>query len=164
MLAYLSLLLQITDVISNEEISGSVKAVFDDLKNVRFTEGTTTGKADRYIADRRTLSASTNEDLDFAGGFTDASGAAVTCAKVKLLVFYNRSTTQSLTVKPATSNGALVGFGAASHTRTIPPGGCEIYYNPAGWTITAGTGDLFNVANGSGASCEYSVFGLGTSA
>lgn len=164
MLVHLAFMLTITDVISSGPLAGNVRAVFDQLRNVRLLEGTTAGKADRYFAGERTLAASANENLDFSGGFTDASGASVLCARVKMLVIHNPSTTQTLTVKPGATNGALLGFGAATYTRTVGPGGCMFLYEPAGWAITAGTGDLFNVANSSGASVDYLVFGVGTSA
>jgi hypothetical protein len=164
MLTLLSLLLVVTDSRDTEIQTGAIKHTFDPFKNLRLTDGFGIGEADRAFSDRRTLAASANEDLDLAGGFTDPFGSSATMAKVKLLVIYNRSTTQSLMVKSAATNGALLGFGATAHSRTISPGSFEVYYNPVGWAITAGTADLINVANGAGASADYDIYGVGTSA
>lgn len=163
MLTFLSFLLKVTDTRSSENQAGSVTHTFDAFKNLRLPDGVSVGQADRAFSDRRTLGISSNEDLDFSGGFTDPYGVGAPMAKVKLFVIYNRSSTQTLTLKSASANGALLGFGATAHTRSIGPGAFEVYYNPVGWAITAGTADLVNVANGSGATCEYDVFGVGTS-
>jgi hypothetical protein len=130
-------------------------------------DGTTSGKANRVLADTRTIAASANEDLDLAGTLEDPIGGPAVFAKVKAIMIKAASgNTNNVVVKPATSNGFLGPFGAAAHTISIPPGGVFLASAPAaGWTVTAGTGDLINVANsGAGTSVSYDLFVLGTSA
>lgn len=144
-----------------ENRTGAMRAIFDVFERVRLLNGTADGEINAEVSDQRTLTASNNEDLDFAGGLADAYGALVTLAKVKFLVIYNESTTQTLTVKSAAANGWATWSKGSTNGIDIGPGGFECFYAPAGFAVTAGTGDKLNVANGSGSSCVYSVYAVG---
>jgi hypothetical protein len=48
--------------------------------------GTGSSQADKVFSDQRTLAASASEDLDLAGGISDALGVTVTFAKVKAIM------------------------------------------------------------------------------
>lgn len=129
--------------------------------------GTTASKADKAFADTRTLAASANEDLDLAGSLLDPFGATLTFVKVKgIYVRAAVGNTNSVILKPASSNGFLGPFGAATHTLTIPPNGYVCLCAPvAGWTVTAGTGDKINLANSAGSTTvTYDIVIIGTSA
>jgi hypothetical protein len=140
-----------------------VKHIWSAFENLRLASGTGTGQADLCFSDQRALGTSSNEDLDFAGGFTSPLGGAVTMAKAKLIVIYNSGTTILKVKKPA-ANG-LVLFDGSTDAIYVNPGGFMVWYDPAGLTVTAGTGDKLNVANTSGAVvAAYSVYALGTSA
>lgn len=129
--------------------------------------GTGSSQADKIFHDTRTLAASANEDLDLAAGINDPFGVALTFAKVKMIVIAAApGNTNNVVIKPAASNGFTGPFGAAAHTQTLPPGGIYVATAPvSGWTVTASTGDLLNIANsGAGSSVTYDVIIVGTSA
>ena len=145
---------------------GSVSANYPGHSNSELSSGTGSNQGDIVFSDRRTLVTASNEDLDLSGSLIDPIGGAAIFAKVKaILVKSIGANTTNLTVKPATVNGFLGPFGAATHTITVPPGGTMALYAPvSGWAVTAGTGDLINVANAAGASASYEIIVVGTSA
>lgn len=129
--------------------------------------GTAASKADLIFSDTRTIAASSNEDLDLAGVLTGPLGTTLTFVKVKAIFVKAASgNTNSVVVKPASSNGFTGPFGASTHTLTIPPGGALLLAAPvSGWAVTAGTGDKINIANSSsGTSVDYDIVVVGTSA
>jgi hypothetical protein len=129
--------------------------------------GTASGLADLIFTDTRTIAASGTEDLDLTGSLTDALGATLTFVKVKAIMIKAASgNTNSVTVKPATTNGFLGPFNAAADKISIPPAGMMMVQAPsAGWAVTAGTGDLITIANSSsGTGVTYDIIIVGTSA
>lgn len=132
----------------------------------QFKPGTGTGQADLAFADRRTLTASSTENLDLAGVLTDSFGATLTFGHVKAIYIKAKTTnTNSVVVGGAASNPFLGPLGGTTPTLTIPPGGFLLLVHPgAGWAVTASTGDLLKIANGSsGSSVQYDVVIVGTS-
>lgn len=139
----------------------------DDLNlsaQEQFTPGTGNNQLDKVFHDVRTLSGGADESLDLAGSLVDSFGAAITFAKIKVLLIRNLSTTQTLTV----GNGAtpfLSWVGAAAHTVTIPPKGMLLLVAPlAGFAVTADTGDILKIANSATNPCDYQIALAGTSA
>lgn len=129
--------------------------------------GTGDSLADQLFTDQRTIAASGTEDLDLAGGLTDAFGATLTFAKIKtIMIKADPGNTNNVTVKPATTNGFLGPFNAAADTLSIPPAGSVLLQAPAsGWVVTADTGDLLTIANSSsGTGVTYDIILVGTSA
>lgn len=145
---------------------GTAKAEFAGHAHDEIASGTGNNQADRVFSDRRTLASAANEDLDLSGSLADPIGGSAVFVKIKAILIKSlQANTTNLTVKPASSNGFTGPFGAATHTLTIPPGGTVALFAPvAGWAVTAGTADLFNVANASGASASYEIVVVGTSA
>lgn len=136
-------------------------------KTFDFTSGTTAGKADLVFSDTRTLAASASENLDLAGGLTSSFGVALTFAKIVAIhIKANDANAADMVVGGAATNAFIGPFGAATHTIAVKPGGALTFVAPqGGWTVTAATGDLFKILNGSGAaSASYSILILGTSA
>ncbi len=130
--------------------------------------GTAANAADLMFHDQRTLAASANEDLDLAGGLTNPlTGAAMTFVELRaVIVRASLSNTNNVRVIRPASNGVPL-FLAASDGIDIPPGGTFMWACPADGkvTVTAGTGDLINVANSSsGTSVTYDVIIIGCSA
>jgi hypothetical protein len=129
--------------------------------------GTGSSQADKIYQAQRTLSASATEDLDLAGVLTDIFGAAITFAKVKAIYIKAASgNTNNVVVGGASATQFVAGFGAATHTFAIPPGGFLFVSAPvSGWTVGAGSADLLKVANsGGGTSVTYDIVVVGTSA
>lgn len=137
-------------------------------KSVAWSNGTGNGQADKLWTDQRTLTASANEDLDLAGGLTDAFGAAITFARIKMiLVVAAAANTNNVVIGAAASNAFVGPFGAATHTIHVRPDGMAVLAckDATGWAVTGGTGDLLRVANSAGStSVTYDIAILGASA
>ncbi|MDV5145931.1 hypothetical protein R1T08_17365 [Streptomyces sp. SBC-4] len=131
--------------------------------------GTGAGKADRMFSDRRSLAASTTEDLDLAGVLLDAFGAAITWARIKGLYIRAADTNINNVVLGAATTNAWSTLLGATGTITLRPG-ASIGVNTGAadataYAVTAGTGDLLKVANsGAGSAVSYDVVIIGASA
>lgn len=127
--------------------------------------GTGAGQASQVWSDTRTLGPSATENLDLAGSLVNAFGVTLTFTKVKLLLFRAKSTNNAanaVQVQRATSNGVPV-FLAALDGVQLFAGGIFLFYDPAGVTVTAGTGDLLTITNSAGTnSVDYDVVVVGT--
>lgn len=137
------------------------------LKNIAFNlaTGTGSGEANRSFHDSRTLTTGATEDIDLSGSLTDAFGNSIVLASVKVLLIYNTSTTQTLTVGGAAANQFINWVADASDKVNIPPGGMLLLVAPgAGYEVTAATGDLLKIANSAGASCVYQIVIIGATA
>ncbi|MBN1174529.1 MAG: hypothetical protein JXA67_20340 [Micromonosporaceae bacterium] len=136
-------------------------------KKLTWTSGTTVDKADLIFSDTRTISASSNEDLDLAGSLSSVYGSTLTFVELRaVLIAAAVGNTNNVRVTRPASNGVPL-FLAASDGIDVPPGGFFFWACPADGkvTVTAGTGDLINVANSSsGTSVTYDVVIIGTSA
>jgi hypothetical protein len=132
-----------------------------------WTTGTAADQADLVFHDTRTLSASANEDLDLAGSLSSAFGATLTFVDLKaVLVSAAAGNANQVRVSRPASNGVPL-FLAASDGIPIYPGGTFLWVAPGTSvvTVTAGTGDLLNIANsGAGTSVTYDIVIIGTSA
>jgi hypothetical protein len=126
--------------------------------------GTGSGKVDKAWSDERTLAASANEDIDVSGSLTGVFGAFAP-AKLKAVVVYALPTnTNSVIVSRPAANGVPF-LDAASDAVTLTPGSVLCATNLTGWTVTAGTGDLINIANSAGTTgVTYRIALLGASA
>lgn len=134
---------------------------------ISLSSGTGTNAVDLEYIEQITLAASVNNDYDLRGVLVDAFGGTLSFAKVKgLYLFAAVGNTNNVIIKPAASNGFLGPFGAAAHQISVPPGGSLQLTAPrSGWTVTAGTGDLINIANSSsGSSVTFDLHIIGTSA
>lgn len=135
--------------------------------DTELTSGTGTSQCDLEYRAQRTLAASANEDLDLAGSLADVFGATLTFVKVRgIWIKAAAGNTNSVIIKPASSNGFTGPFGGATHTITLPKEGIFLVTAPqAGWTVTAGSGDKINIANSSsGSSVTYDIHVIGSSA
>lgn len=139
----------------------------DFKKRLTWTSGTTADKADLLFHDERTIAASSNEDLDLAGSLASAYGSTLTFVELRAVMVYAAAgNTNNVRLTRPASNGVPL-FLAASDGIDIPPGGFFMWACPADGkvAVTAGTGDLLNVANSSsGSSVTYDVILIGTSA
>lgn len=141
-----------------------IKKDFEQDWEQSFGSGTGAGNADKEFDDERTLGDAASESLDLAGGLTDAFGAVITLAKVKVLAIKNKSATQTLSVGGAASNGFIGWVGDPTDIVKVGPGAFALLIcDPAGVAVTAGTGDLLKIANSAGATCAYDIIVVGTS-
>lgn len=165
----------IVDLRVSAKITGSV-SVAADLGNPKqslnvnaildLVTGTGAGEADLVFADTRTLTASSTENLDLAGGLTDSFGAAITFAEiVAIVVKPAAANANNVLVGGAASNGFTTPFGDATDVVKVAPGGVFVLTNDAGYAVTASTGDILKIANGgSGSAVTYDIILIGRSA
>lgn len=132
--------------------------------DIALTDGTGNYQVSKAFSSTRTVLTAANDDLDLAGVLTDPFGVTLTFSTIKAIVIRSDAgNTTNLTVSPVPTNGFLGPFGAATHTVQVRPGGALVFAAPqTGWSVTAGTGDIFRVANAAGASALYTVEILGT--
>lgn len=129
---------------------------------LRLVEGTgATSQADKLFSDTRAIAISSTEDLDLAGGLTDAFGAAITLAEV--VAVYIKAAAANVTdilVGNAATN-AFVGPLGATGVQTVKPGEYLLWQSKTGWPVIAGTGDLLKVANGGATLANYDIVVIG---
>lgn len=149
-----------TDLLTNQ-----AAIAFPQHKN-DFTFGTGASQVDLMFTDTRTVAASTTEDLDVAaGGLTDAFGTTFTLAELKVLIVCAASTNTNNVVLGGDANSVPF-LSAAATTISIKPGGCFSFTDPSagGIAVTAGTGDIIQVANsGAGTTVTYDIIVMGSS-
>lgn len=131
------------------------------------TNGTGADQSTYLFADTRTIAASSNEDLDPAtgGGLTDCFANAIAMTKLKcIFVQASEDNTNNVILKRPAANGVPF-FDAAGDSIAILPGQavCLTNFSAAGWTVTADTGDLINIANSAGdTSVTYDIVLIGS--
>ena len=131
-----------------------------------FSDGTVANKFDRLYMAERTVASAANDDIDLSGVLTDVFGGTISAAEIVGIILINSpksgvANTTSLTLGGG-SNVATGGFlgGTNPTVGPIKPGGFFAMMNPDATgmgSVTAGTGDILRVANGSGASATYQI-------
>lgn len=134
---------------------------------VTMKSGVAANRADLMFSDQRTLSGSSSENLDLAGGsLTDPLGTALTFAKIKaILVIADSDNGGNIVVGGASSNGFTGPFADSTDKIEVPAGGSMMLTAPVnGWTVTANTGDILQIENDDASSATYDIVLIGTSA
>jgi hypothetical protein len=128
-------------------------------------DGTGADQANMIWSDTRTLTASATENLDLAGGLTNAFGATVTFSKLKaILVVASTGNTNSVQVTRPASNGVPL-FMAAGDGVALTPGAAfaAVFPDANGVAVTGATGDLLTLTNSAGStSVTYTIILIGT--
>lgn len=150
-------------------VSTGASAYVEKIIEIALADGTGIGKVNQMFSDRRTINASSSEDLDLAGGVTDFTGSTFTFSKVKLIFISAATTnTNNVLVGDSASNPWSALFGADGVTTFKPGFGLCAWANPAtdsGWTVTNNSSDILLVANSSsGSSVTYDIVIIGASA
>ena len=137
-------------------------------ETIALATGTGADQADLIFSDTRTIAASSDEDLDLAGGLTDALGSTLTMVRVKaIIVTADSGNTNNVEVGGASANQFINWVGDASDKIVVMPGGmfCLVAPDATAYAVTAATGDLLNIANsGAGTGVTYSIIIIGASA
>ena len=128
---------------------------------IDLANGSGAGQANKIFTDRRTINASSSENLDLAASLADPFGATITFARIKALL---------IRAAPNNVNNVVVGghesaawatlFGDASDKVIVRPNGLLLVVAPdaTAYAVTATTADLLMVANsGAGTSVTYDV-------
>lgn len=142
--------------------------------SLALSDGVDAGEADILFTDERTVASNSNDDLDLAGGLTDAFGNTITLAKIVAIMIINKPKTSG-----AAANTTNLTLGVGSNPVTgymggtnptlgpIRPGGVRLLAESdvAGLcAVAAGTADILRIANSSGAAATYQIAILGRSA
>lgn len=148
---------------SSLDLSTPTSVINESFSNI-FSNGTGANQASNVWGDERTLLTATNEDLDLAsGGLSNGLGSSLTFTEVKAIIIHALPTnTGNLVVTRPAANGVPFLL-AAGDGFTLKPGGLFVITDPsdAGIAVTAGTGDLININNATGASQTYTVIIIG---
>ena len=131
------------------------------------TNGTGANQADRVFSDQRTIAASSNDDLDLAGTLTDAFGATVTFARVKLLLIKAADTNVNNVVVGGASSTFATWVTGTSPAVVVRPGGTLLLAasDATAYAVTATSADVLRISNsGAGSSVVYDVVVIGASA
>ena len=149
-----------TNVLDLASATAELAKAFADA----LTSGTGADEGDLAWWSSRQVTAGTPDDLDLAGGLTDAFGATLAFARVKLLLVHNRDGTHALEIGGAT-NAFAPWAGNAGDTLRVRPGGVGFLWAPdaTAYPVTAGGADVLRIAALSG-SPAYDVVLLGASA
>jgi len=151
-----------TNTTSSELSTG--KDALSYKKTFAWTDGAGASKSEALWHDQRTIAASGNEDIDLAGWLTDMFGTTLTFTKLKAIVVYaSTDNTNNVEVTRKGTNGVPFML-AAGDGMAIKPGGLFALIDPSsgGYTVTAGSGDLINIANSAGStSVTYDIILIG---
>lgn len=133
--------------------------------------GATSGNCDLVWHDERTLTATTGDNLDMAGGLTNPmTGATLTFNRIKLIIMAidAPATGVFLRVGPAVTGASnpWIGPWAQVANNYITLYNFLVMYNATdGWgTITGGSADTFCVYNSTASSITYRIALYGASA
>lgn len=133
-----------------------------------FSTGVLAGQADKIFADTRTITASSNDDIDLAGVLVDALGATITFARIKAIVVRaSAGNTNNLVMGGGATNPVVTILTGTTPALTIRPGGSFVLIAPdaVGYVITAATADILRFTNGgAGSSVTYDLIIIGASA
>ena len=145
---------------------GTPRAPVNVEELVQFVAGTASdSQANLMFSDIRPLASAASENLDMAGALTGPLGATITAAEVvAIFLKADADNTTNVTVFGAADNEFDGPLGGTTPTLTLKPGDSALLLSRDGWTVTAGTGDLLQVTNGSGAAASYTVVIIGRTA
>lgn len=127
--------------------------------------GTGAAQASQVFQKTGTLAGSASSNFDLAGSLSNIFGVTITFTKIKLMWFRAaaaNNVANNLQVSRGSSNG-FVWFLGASHGFYLAPGAWNLWYDPAGVAVTAGTGDIITLTNGAGSNTiTYDMILVGT--
>lgn len=143
---------------------GNNKALLPFAAELAIGSGTGAGQCNLAFWDHRTVNASSSDDIDLAGALTDPLGGSGVFTKVKGI--YVKAKASNLGVITIGNDAApFIGpFGAGTHTIKLSPGDVFLVTNlAAGWTVTATTADILQVAADSAGAAEFDIAIIGLS-
>lgn len=133
-----------------------------DAISLTFADGNGDEEAQSWWHDERTVAATTADNIDLAGTLSGVLGGTVTALKVKWIVVAIDAPDGVKTLRVGPRNQANAWQGPWGGT------GATVYqdvthhlalFEPyAGWTVTAGTGDVLGVYNPSAVSVTYRIW------
>jgi len=160
-----NILVQIVNELTSTNPLSTAKDNMVFTKSFAITDGTGVNKAESIFRDRRTLTASSNEELDLNGVLTDSFGATITFTKIKAIVISAASAnTNNVLVGGSAINGFINWVSDATDKIVVHPNGIFFLMNPTsgGYGVTPATGDLLKIENSAGGtSVVYDIIIIG---
>lgn len=148
----------------NLDIGTGTQSVNQNYKTT-FTNGTGANQVNMMWTDTRTVSASSSDDLDLAGGLTSAFGTTITFTSIKgIVIKADSSNGDNLSIGGDGSAPITSLFNAGTDEIILAPGGTIALINPNanGYAVTATTADILEITNlDSGASADYDIILIG---
>lgn len=136
-------------------------------KRLSLASGTGANQADLIWHDQRSIAASSSDNLDIAGGLTDAFGATVTFARIRAMVVRaDANNAGRLQVGSAPANAWLGWLDNGNAAVQVRPGGLLLLTGPdsSGYPVAAGTGDRLLITNTAASVAAYDIVLIGASA
>ena len=133
-------------------------------KSYSFTDGTGADQANMIWLDTRTLTASSSEDLDLAGGLTNAFGTTLTFTKIKGLMIVASSSNTNNVLVGGDAAGISTWVGNVNDLVVVRPGGtfCLVASDSTAYAVTGTTADILQIANSAGSSSvTYDIIVIG---
>jgi hypothetical protein len=132
------------------------------------TNGTTSNKSDLIWSSRRTLAATTSEDLDLNGSLVQSvGGGTFDAVEITAIAIKNRNIVagDKLEVGGAVANQWVGWLKDATDIIIVGPSAVEFGCNPIdGWAVVAATGDLLKINNPGANTITYDIVVIGRSA
>ncbi len=161
-----SIKLNVNATLSSAVDIGSASQSIAYAKTLSFTDGTGANQINAVWQDSRNVAASTADDIDVAGGLTDAFGNTLTLTKVKgIIVFSYAANGDNLKIGGDATAALINWVDDATDEIILAPGGMFMIGNPsaAGYAVTATTGDILQITNvDSGAAADYDIILFGS--
>ena len=120
------------------------------------TDGSGANQFNEQFHDTRPIAGGANDDIDLAGGLTNAFGATITFTAIKALQVINTGTVE-IQIDQSLANGWVA---AMTGTQKIAAGGSYQFVAPtaAGYVVTADSGDLLRITNNDAVvAAEYDI-------
>jgi hypothetical protein len=143
------------------EAGSQIRQVFEHI----FAQGTANGEVDKIYVDSFSIAASATTDFDLAGSLTDIYGLPFTPVEIAAIIVYADATNTN-NVEVGGDSNSVPFLKDKTDVAVVRPGSIYLQtFGGAGVTVTASTGDIFQLANSSsGSAVTGKVIILGRSA
>jgi hypothetical protein len=151
---------------TTSSVSSSVQNI-DYPKVLSWPNGVVINTADKVFAKSDTVSSGSPKTYDVSGGITDAFGNSLTLAKVTAIAVFNNSTTVGEILSIGAGSNPLLNWVIATGDGVkVGPGGFFAIADPslAAFGVTAGTGDVLQVAVAAGTNVPFDIVIVGRTA
>jgi len=155
----------VTGNLSNSGDLNTNSSTTNYSKSYTLANGVAANQANMIWTDTRTIEASGTDDIDLSGALTSAYGTSLLFTKIKGIVISASASNVNNVVVGGDAAAALVNWvGDATDTVVVRPGGTFAIYaaDATAYGVTAGTGDLLQIANSAGtSSVTYDIVIIG---
>lgn len=132
------------------DLLGELQFALSKALTLSLNFGTGSGKSNQAWFDQRVLANGTSEELDLASGLTNVFGHACVFTKIHAILIINQtvaSAAATLQIGGAVANSFDGPFVDSTDKLALEAGCPFLVVSEAGWTVTAGTGDLLKIEN-----------------